>query len=211
MSERLSFPTDLATSTEMLGSPDDNGPVAPRTTRHQSSQIDPAEPRVFGSASTTGAAPSLSEPSERSSAHRRQSAFGNSIRFVTNVFGRDEGDTAPQRRSGSTAGGASTSGDGRRGSSLAEALSAFNFVRKRSLGSIAFRRPISARPNNVRKPYRSTRLGNEIHKPWMKHRDSAHRWARIIFWGLGAMGLAIGIVREWHGCSIAVRTLADAH
>lgn len=43
----------------------------------------------------------------------------------------------------------------------------------------------------LRKPYPSTRLTREIEKPWLKHPDPAHRWAKIIFWGLFGLSFAV--------------------
>ncbi|GFZ47910.1 hypothetical protein JCM24511_05657 [Saitozyma sp. JCM 24511] len=42
----------------------------------------------------------------------------------------------------------------------------------------------------MRKPYPSTKLREEIPKPWLKYPDPAQRWARIIFWSLFALGFA---------------------
>ena len=73
----------------------------------------------------------------------------------------------------------------------------FHNLRQRSLSFAPFSRPhIPKSSKKVRKPYHSTRLGKPIDKPWMKYRDPAQRWAKLIFWGLGALGVMSGIVGE---------------
>lgn len=42
-----------------------------------------------------------------------------------------------------------------------------------------------------RPPYPSTLLQGEIHKPWLQRKNKAARWSKIIFWGLGLLGLAL--------------------
>jgi hypothetical protein len=50
---------------------------------------------------------------------------------------------------------------------------------------------------SIRKPYPSTKLREEIPKPWLKYADPAQRWARIIFWSLFALGFAASGVSEF--------------
>jgi hypothetical protein len=62
-----------------------------------------------------------------------------------------------------------------------------------SSSGLLYKRPISNGSSlNFRRPYPSTKLRGEIEKPWTKYPDPAHRWARIIFWVLVALGFAVG-------------------
>lgn len=54
---------------------------------------------------------------------------------------------------------------------------------------------------NPRRPRPSTKLRGEIEKPWTKYPDPAHRWSKIIFWVLAALGLASGALSESLGLS----------
>jgi hypothetical protein len=68
--------------------------------------------------------------------------------------------------------------------------------------SRTFRRNLSRRTlssqsiASLRKPYPSTKLRGEIHKPWLKYPDPAQRWAKILFWALFGLGFAASAVSE---------------
>lgn len=51
----------------------------------------------------------------------------------------------------------------------------------------------------IRKPYPSTKLEGEIEKPWMRYPDPAHRWGRIIFWTIVALGFVGAGASEFSG------------
>ncbi|RSH89177.1 hypothetical protein EHS25_002289 [Saitozyma podzolica] len=52
---------------------------------------------------------------------------------------------------------------------------------------------------SLRKPYPSTKLRGEIHKPWLKYPDPAQRWAKILFWALFGLGFAASAVICYFG------------
>lgn len=56
-----------------------------------------------------------------------------------------------------------------------------------------YKRPVSSGSTLfARRAWPSTKLKGEIEKPWVKYPDPAHRWGRIIFWILVALGIVAG-------------------
>jgi len=59
--------------------------------------------------------------------------------------------------------------------------------------AVSYKRPVSSGSTLfARKAWPSTKLKGEIEKPWVKYPDPAHRWGKIIFWVLVALGFVAG-------------------
>lgn len=153
-----------------------------------------------GSSCTTGsndgdlqpsiaAIPSVSPSISQASILRSVSSPGSHLRFVlpesvatsSQIFITASDPSAP----GGTASPRVPNSRGLSGAPLRNSRQA-----SRDYHHTVLRRPISdPHVSSIRRAWQSTKANGDIEKPWLKHVDPAHRWAKVVFWVLFVLGI----------------------